>query len=75
VPKHFFVPEIIKERPSLAPTARRAGWIGCNILVSKVPEAGRIIIVCNGELAPKDLVLRRWQQTCFLRDERPAARG
>ncbi len=39
VPKHFFVPEIIQERPPLAPTARRAGWIGCNILLSKVPEA------------------------------------
>jgi type II restriction enzyme len=75
VPKHFFVPEIIQERPPLAPTARRAGWIGCNILLSKVPEAGRIIVVRNGELTPKDVVLERWRQTCFLRDERPAARG
>lgn len=75
VPKHFFVPEIIQERPALAPTAKRAGWIGCNILVSKVPEAGRIIIVRNGEVAPKELVLQRWRQTCFLRQERPSARG
>jgi type II restriction enzyme len=67
VPKHFFVPEIIRERPPLRPTARRAGWIGCNILLGKVPEAGRIIIVRNGESAPKHLVLQRWQQTCFLR--------
>lgn len=75
VPKHFFIPEIIQERPPLAPTARRAGWIGCNILLSKVPEAGRITVVRNGELVPKDLVLERWQQTCFLRNERSAARG
>lgn len=75
VPKHFFIPEIIKERPPLAPTARRAGWIGCNILLSKVPEAGRIIVVRNGELVPKDVVLERWKQTCFLREERPSARG
>jgi len=33
VPKHFFVREIIEERKPLAPTARRAGWIGCNILL------------------------------------------
>ncbi len=32
VPKHFFVREIIEERKPLAPTARRAGWIGSNIL-------------------------------------------
>jgi type II restriction enzyme len=75
VPKHFFIPELIQERPPLAPTARRAGWIGCNILLSKVPEAGRIIVVRNGELVPKDLVLERWKQTCFLRETRPAARG
>jgi type II restriction enzyme len=75
VPKHFFIPELIQERPPLAPTARRAGWIGCNILLSKVPEAGRIIVVRNGELVPKDLVLKRWKQTCFLRETRPTARG
>ena len=75
VPKHFFVPEIIQERPPLAPTARRAGWIGCNILLSKVPDAGRIIVVRNGELVPKDLVLERWRQTSFLLDTKPTARG
>jgi type II restriction enzyme len=45
VPKHFFVPEIIQERPPLAATARRAGWIGSNILLGKVPEAGRIFLL------------------------------
>lgn len=75
VPKHFFVPAVIQERPPLAPTAKRAGWIGCNILLSKIPEVGRVIVVRNGELVPKDLVLERWRQTCFLRDETPSARG
>ncbi len=75
VPKHFFVADIIQERPPLALTARRAGWIGCNILLSKVPEAGRITVVRNGELVPKEQVLKRWKQTCFLRQERPEARG
>jgi len=75
VPKHFFVPEIIQERPALRPTAKRAGWIGCSILLSKVPEAGRIVVVRNGELVPKHLVLRQWKQTSFLQDERPTARG
>ena len=37
VPKHFFVPDVIEKRKPLAQTARRAGWIGCNILLDKIP--------------------------------------
>ncbi len=39
IPKHFFVPEIIEQRKPLPETAKRAGWIGCNILFSKIPES------------------------------------
>jgi type II restriction enzyme len=31
IPKQFFVPDIIERRRPLSPSARRAGWIGCNI--------------------------------------------
>lgn len=48
VPKHFFVPDIIEKRKPLSSTARRAGWIGCNIKLDKIPEQGRIAIVKNG---------------------------
>ena len=48
IPKHFFVPEIIEKRKPLQPPAQRAGWVGCNILIDKVPEQGRILIVSNG---------------------------
>jgi len=41
VPKQFFVREIIQERKRLAATARRAGWIGCNILLHQIPAAGK----------------------------------
>lgn len=75
VPKHFFVPEIIQERKPLAATARRAGWIGSNILLSKVPESGKIHIVRNGVIRPKELVLGEWQKTLFLRSKSLEARG
>ena len=48
VPKFFFVPQIIEKRKPLAPTARRAGWTGCNILYSKIPQQGKISIIENG---------------------------
>ena len=53
VPKHFFVREIIEERKPLAATARRAGWIGSNILLGRVPEFGKIHIVQNGIVRAK----------------------
>jgi type II restriction enzyme len=75
VPKHFFIPEIIEERKPLAATARRAGWVGCNILVGRVPDAGKIFIVRNGAVEPKELVLERWEQTKFLRELSVDGRG
>ena len=75
VPKHFFVPDIIEQRKPLSTTARRAGWIGSNILLGEVPETGKIHIVQNGVIRPKDAVLEQWQKTLFLRDKSLEARG
>ncbi len=75
VPKHFVVPEIIEERRPLSSTARRAGWIGCNIRLSQIPNSGKIFIVRDGQLQPTTLIRKQWQQTLFLRDGKPAARG
>ncbi len=75
VPKHFFIRKIIEERKPLAPTARRAGWIGSNILLNQIPEAGKIFIVRSGLLEPKEVVLSKWKQTLFLREQAPDARG
>lgn len=75
VPRHFFVPDIIQQRPPLSPTARRAGWIGSNILLDRIPEAGRIYVLRNGVAEPKDAVLDRWKQTLFLRRAGVEARG
>jgi type II restriction enzyme len=75
VPKQFFVREIIQERKPLATTARRAGWIGCNILLNQVPASGKIFIVRDGQVQSKDSALAQWRKTLFLRDEGVEARG
>jgi type II restriction enzyme len=75
VPKQFFVREIIEERKPLAATARRAGWVGCNILLNEIPESGKIFLVRNGLPQPKEIVLSQWRRTLFLRDEGIEARG
>lgn len=75
VPKHFFVRDIIEARKPLKPTARRAGWVGSKILLDRIPESGKIHIVQNGVIRPKDVVLEAWQKTLFLRKESPETRG
>lgn len=59
IPKHFFVPGIIEKRKPLSENARRAGWVGCNILISRIPEQGRIHIISNGEVADVSTVIEK----------------
>ena len=75
IPKHFVVHDIIEERKPLAATARRAGWVGCNILLEKIPEAGKIFLIRNSLPISRRLVLDKWQRTIFLRQQSPTARG
>ena len=76
VPKHFFVPEIIEKRKPLATSARRAGWIGSNILLQKIPQTGKIFLVKQQHIEPKEKVLAAWKKTLFLREEKEiSARG
>lgn len=48
VPSFAFVMSVIECRKPLAPTARRAGWIGCKILLHRVPADSRITIIADG---------------------------
>lgn len=70
IPKHFFVPEIIEKRKPLALTARRAGWVGCNILLQSIPQTGKIFYVKDGQVESKERVLSEWKKTLFLREEK-----
>lgn len=75
IPKHFFVPDIIEKRKPLADTARRAGWIGCNIELNKIPEKGKIFLVKNSNFINPDNVLSEWKQTLFLKDKKGTSKG
>lgn len=66
VPRYFFTPDTIQKRPPLSATARRAGWIGCNILLRDIPKTGRIVLVKNGAAADKMRVLSEWNKSSFL---------
>jgi type II restriction enzyme len=48
IPSFFFTQAAIEKRPPLASTARRAGWIGCNIRLSEIADVGKIKVVADG---------------------------
>jgi type II restriction enzyme len=75
VPKHFFTLNLLERRKPLGPTARRAGWVGCNIVLAQVPEIGRIPIVQDRKARSKELVLEQWGRLAFLADKSVAGRG
>ena len=75
IPKHFFTKSIVQARPPLKPTAKRAGWIGCNIDVSSIPEKGKIYIVKNGIECDKKEVLRAFNSMIFVQNYKIEPRG
>lgn len=75
VPKHFFVVNIIEKRKPLAKTARRAGWVGCNILLKKIPETGKIYLVKNEQSVPEKEVVQKYQKTTFVSGYKAEMRG
>ena len=76
IPKYFFIPSMIEKRNPLSNTARRAGWVGCNILLQAVPQKGKIYFIKAGNIQDKQLVLDNWNKTLFLQEEKEIkARG
>jgi len=68
IPRYFFIPEIIEKRKPLSKNARRANWIGCNILLNAIPNSGKIFYIKNKQIEPKENVLKNWRKTLFLKD-------
>ena len=63
IPRYFLSLSAIEARKPLGPNARRAGWIGCNIVLSHVPPDGRIPVVDSGAAIPSMVVRKRFAAT------------
>jgi type II restriction enzyme len=75
VPSFFFSLAAIQKRKPLAPTARRAGWVGCNILLSEIADVGKIRIVSDGTPVARDDVQRQYSFLKPMARVRANARG
>jgi len=75
IPKYFFVPDIIEKRKPLSSEARRSGWVGCNILIDKIPEQGRIFVIKSENIENRASVVEKMKKASLLRTRDLSARG
>jgi len=75
IPQFAFPLSAIEKRPPLGPSARRAGWVGCNILLRAIPSEARIALIVNGKVIPKDVVREQYARVRPLAKLEPRQRG
>ena len=75
IPNHFFIPDIIEKRKPLSPKARRAGWTGCNINLTTIPEYGKIYIIRNSVEVDHNEVINTYLKVENLRTNSLESRG
>lgn len=58
---HFAISlSCIEKRAPLGPTARRAGWVGCNIVLTHIAPDARIFVVADGTPVSPPLVREQY---------------
>jgi len=62
VPYFAFPPSAIIKRKPLSATARRAGWVGCNFALNRIPADARISIVAEKQVASPETVREQFQK-------------
>jgi len=75
VPRFFFSESFIEKRRPLGAQARRAGWVGCNILLAQIPVDGKIAVISEGAPTPAARVRAEFARTCGLAEIPPSVRG
>jgi type II restriction enzyme len=75
IPKFFFTSSVIEKRKPLSSDARRAGWIGCNVLLRKIPRLGKINVIENEEPLLEKEVQQNWKKLSFMEKEQAQKRA
>jgi len=60
IPSFFFSPAAVQKRKPLGQNARRAGWVGCNILLSEIAAEGKIFVISDGTPISPQIVRERY---------------
>jgi type II restriction enzyme len=75
IPSFAFPTSAIIKRNPLSATARRAGWIGCNIALHRIPADARISLVKESNITPASEVREQFKRIKPLKEISVAQRG
>ncbi|MHC4659453.1 MAG: DpnI domain-containing protein [Planctomycetota bacterium] len=75
IPSFCLAKSAIERRNPLRATARRAGWVGCNILLDSVPPEGRIQVIHSGNVISRSSVRKSFHHVQPLKDMSSRTRG
>jgi len=75
IPSFAFPASAIIKRKPLSPTARRAGWVGCNIALNQIPSEARISVVTESSVAPASEVREKFARVKPLKELSVKERG
>ena len=75
VPHFAFSLSAIEARKPLSPLARRADWVGCNIVLRNIPADAKLPLVSSGVPVPPHRVRERFHRLKPLEEISPTERG
>ena len=71
----FLTPAVIEQRAPLGPNARRAGWVGCNLRIDRIPVDGRIPLIQDGVECNRPTARSLFRRSSQFAELKPAQRG
>ena len=75
LPRRFLVEPMVIRRKPLSDTARRAGWIGCNLSLKLIPRSALIPCMVGGTAIEQHVIQKLWLRTAAFDDLGILARG
>ena len=75
VPGHLLNAGMIAQRKPLSSTARRAGWVGSNILLGHLPSDVRVTVISTGIARSPEQARADWKRYSFLQTDYRAKGG
>lgn len=62
IPRFVFSLSFLEERKPLSAKAERAGWVGCNFLLDRIPQDARIAVIAEGKPVAVSSVRRAYER-------------
>lgn len=75
IPKFFINFSILEKRKPLSQNAKRSGWVGCNFILRRLPEEGKINIIRNEKVIEKRIINKTWKKMFFMNRQKSGFRG